>query len=163
MKSVTINRHRLIVRSILIAMYIGLLVVMLFTGKRHTILIDNKEAADGSYQAIDGMTVQIDKQEASEYYPGDRDKAMVNGQQHSIRVEILADGKVIENKFSVPLGQDMVLISVPKLVAGITPFMEPFTIQEEQASVPEPAAPQQFGGDSNAPAEAAPAAPVLIQ
>ncbi|MCE1195032.1 hypothetical protein LWX53_00840 [bacterium] len=166
MKPMTIvSRKRLIVRSALIAVYVALLVLMLLLGKRHTILIDNKEAEDGSYAAIDGMSVQIDSLASAEYYPGDRDKALVTGQRHKIKVEIFSESKVVEQSFSVPFGQDMVILSVPKLVAGIAPYLEPFVPQTESAAPSDAAGaaqPQAFGGDAAAP-EAAPAAPTLIQ
>jgi len=166
MKAISLKNPKLLVRSILVVVYVAILVLMLLTGKRHTILIDNKDAEDGSYQAIDGISVQIDKQESAEYYPGDRDKATVNGQKHSIKVEIFSDGKIVESTFAIPLMQDMVLLSVPKLVAGIEPYTIPFTIQLEQASAPDAGPPQgmQFGGDTVPPPDAvAPTAPVLIQ
>ena len=166
MKALSLKNPKVLVRSILILLYVALLVLMLLTGKRHTILIDNKDAEDGSYLAIDGMSVQIDKLESAEYYPGDRDRALVNGQKHTIRVEIFADSKVIESSFTVPLGQDMVLLSVPKLISGIEPYIVPFSIQLEQASAPDAGPPQgmQFGGDTvPPPEETAPTAPVLIQ
>ena len=78
------SARSLIARSILLALYIAIMVLMVITGRRHTILIDNKDAPDGSYTAIDGMEVRINNQEALEYYPGDRDKAVVQGQRHKI-------------------------------------------------------------------------------
>jgi hypothetical protein len=166
MKPMTkVGRKRLIVRSALVAVYVALLVLMLLLGKRHTILIDNKEAEDGTYTAIDGMSVQIDSLESAEYYPGDRDKAVVTGQRHKIKVEIFSESKVVEQSFTVPFGEDMVLLSVPKLVAGITPYVEPFVPQIDTAAASDAASatqPQEFGGDAAAP-EAAPAAPTLIQ
>lgn len=141
-----------LIRSALAAAYVLLLILMLVTGKRHTILIDNKDAADGTYEAINGMSVQIDNLESAEYYPGDRDKALVKGQRHRIKIELFDDEKIIEREFRVPFGQDMVLLSVPKLVAGIEPFIEPFTVKLEQAS--QDASPlqeqehQQFGTDA---------------
>lgn len=130
MKQVT---RRWLARSILLAVYIGLMVLMLVSGKQHTILIDNKDDPLGSYEAIDGMSVQIDNLESAEYYPGDRDRAVVQGQRHRIRVELFDDERVIEREFSVPFNQDMVLLSVPRLVSGMEPFIEPFTVQLEQA------------------------------
>ena len=166
MKPMTkVSRKRLIVRSALVAVYVAILVLMLLLGKRHTILIDNKAAEDGSYAAIDGMSVQIDSLESAEYYPGDRDKAVVTGQRHKIKIEILSESKVVEQSFSVPFGQDMVILSVPKLVAGIAPYLEPFVQQAESAAASDAAnatQPQAFGGDAAA-TEAAPAAPALIQ
>ncbi|HNX73799.1 MAG TPA: hypothetical protein PKJ53_06445, partial [Spirochaetales bacterium] len=40
----------------------------------------------------------------------------------------------IEKEISIPFGQSMVLLSIPKLVNGVEPYMVPFTIQEENAS-----------------------------
>ena len=68
-----------------------------------------------------------------EYYPGDRDKAVVNGQRHKIKVEIFSESKVVEQSFTVPFGQDMLILSVPKLVAGITPYVETFVPPTESA------------------------------
>jgi len=157
MKAISFRNRSFVVRSILVLVYIAVVIIMLMTGKRHTILIDNKDSEDGSILAIDGMSVQIDSQEAWEYYPGDRDKAVVQGQKHKVKVEIFADGKIVESVFSVPLGQDMVLLEVPKLIAGVEPYLKPFTVRQEQASSPVADSPQsiQFGGDSPAVDETA--------
>ncbi|MHB0897391.1 MAG: DUF6672 family protein [Spirochaetales bacterium] len=168
MKAISFRNRSFVVRSILVLVYIAVIVIMLMTGKRHTILIDNKDSEDGSILAIDGMSIQIDNQEASEYYPGDRDKAVVQGQRHKVRVEILADGKIVETAFRVPLNQDMVLLEVPKLLAGVEPYLRPFTVLQEQASAPAVDTPQsiQFGGDAVVPPDGspdAPPAPVLVQ
>ncbi len=125
------GKRRLIIRGSLIAVYVLLIVLMIFIGRRHTILIDNKDAPDGSYSAINGMEVSIDKLESSEYYPGDRDKALVQGQKHTIKIYIFDNNQTIEKTFTVPLWSDMMIISVPKLVAGIEPWIEPFTIAEQ--------------------------------
>lgn len=136
----TTKTRRLAIRGGLLVIYVLLMVLMIMTGRRHTILIDNKDAADGSYSAINGMEVAIDRQESSEYYPGDRDKAMVQGQTHKIKVTIFDDNKTIEKEFKVPLWSDVMIISVPKLIAGVEPWIEPFTmaeqIQEAQESGP---------------------------
>jgi hypothetical protein len=162
---ISLKSPRFIVRSILVLVYVAILLLMLVTGKQHTILIDNKDAEDGSYLALDGISVQIDTLESSEYYPGDRDKALVIGQKHSIKVEVFSDGKIVEADFAVPFGQDMVLLSVPAFLSGVRPYIKPFTIQQEQAQVPDSGPPQgyQFGGDSPVLDEAEPVAPVLIQ
>lgn len=132
-KNSTSKSKRWIVRSALAVVYVAIVILMMVTGRSHTILIDNKGAADDSYQAVDGMEVQIDRQEALEYYPGDRDKALVKGQRHSIKVEVFADGSVVEKPLRLPFGQDMILLSVPKMLAGIEPWMEPFTPLQAQA------------------------------
>jgi len=143
---------RLIIRSVLVLLYVSLLVLMLITGKRHTVLIDNKDDPNGLFGAINGMEVRIDSLESAEYYPGDRDKAVVKGQRHRIKVTLFDDEQVIEREFRIPLNQDMVLLSVPKMLSGIEPFIEPFTVQLEQASMDQTAnqneGHQQFGSDA---------------
>lgn len=125
------GKRRLIIRGSLLVVYVLLMALMIFIGRRHTILIDNKDAPDGSYSAINGMEVSIDRLDSSEYYPGDRDKVMVQGQKHSIKVNVFDNNQTIEKTFTVPLWSDMMIISVPKLVAGIKPWIEPFTIAEQ--------------------------------
>jgi hypothetical protein len=144
------KNRKLVVRTILVALYIGLALLMAVTGKRHTILIDNKDAEDGSYMAINGMSVQIDKQEASEFYPGDRDKVSVNGSRHSITVETFEDKKKTVQQFSLPFSApEMVILSVPKLLAGREPYILPFSALQEQNSSTDTTvgAPQSFGGE----------------
>ncbi|VBB39762.1 conserved hypothetical protein [uncultured Spirochaetota bacterium] len=157
------STRSLIARSILLALYIAVMLIMVITGRRHTILIDNKDAPDGSYMAIDGMEVQIDNQEALEYYPGDRDKAVVQGQRHKIKVDMFMEGREFEASFRIPFGQDMILLSVPKLAAGIEPYFEPFTVLESIASDAANEAPTSFGADSPVGLEEGPPVPELIQ
>lgn len=157
------SARSLIARSILLALYIVVMLIMVFSGRQHTILIDNKDAPDGSYTAIDGMEVQIDNLEALEYYPGDRDKAVVQGQRHKIKVNMFMEGREFEASFRIPFGQDMILLSVPKLAAGLEPYFEPFTVLESIASDAVEEAPSSFGADSPIGLEESPPAPELIQ
>lgn len=155
------KKRRRLVRGGLLVVYVLLMVLMIFTGRRHTVLIDNKDAPDGSYSAINGMEVSIDRLESSEYYPGDRDKANIQGQKHTITVTTFDDNKTIQKSFTLPLWSNMMLISVPKLVAGIEPWIETFTvaeqIEEAQASGP-PAGEMSFQSlGSVAPESAEPA------
>jgi len=127
----TMGKRRVLIRAGLILVYVLLLALMILSGRRHTILIDNKDASDGMYPAINGMEVSIDNLESAEYYPGDRDKAIVQGQKHSIKVTVFDTNETLEKTFTVPLWSDMMIISVPKMVAGIEPWIEPFTIAEQ--------------------------------
>jgi hypothetical protein len=159
----SMSPRSLIARSILLVLYIAIMMIMVVTGRRHTILIDNKDAPDGSYTAIDGMEVQINNLEALEYYPGDRDKAVVQGQRHKIKVDMFMEGREFEASFRIPFGQDMILLSVPKLAAGIEPYFEPFTVLESLNQDAAGEAPVSFGADSPIGLEEGPPAPVLIQ
>lgn len=124
----TSKKKTIIVRSILVAVYILLAVIMFVTGRTHTVLIDNKNAEDGSYKAINGMVVTINNLKPSEFMKGDRDKFTVKGQTVKIKVESF-DGKVDDTySLKIPLVQDAVLISVPKLVNNIESPMENFSL-----------------------------------
>lgn len=138
----TTGKRRAYIRAGLILVYVLLIALMIFLGRRHTILIDNKDAGDGMYPAINGMEASIDKQESAEYYPGDRDKAIVQGQRHSIKVTVFDTNETLEKTFTVPLWSDMMIISVPKMVAGIEPWIEPFTIAEQIQEAQESAPPE---------------------
>ena len=151
------NARKTVVRAVLGVAYAAVLVLMLVTGRQHTVLIDNADAPDGSFAAVDGMAVQVNRLESAEYYPGDRDKAMVKGQKHRIKVEIFNEGKVEERAFRVPFGQDMVILSVPKMLAGIDPWIEPFSVRQAQPEDSGGNQSMQFGGDAVPPAEGLPA------
>ncbi|TXT50769.1 MAG: hypothetical protein FD137_224 [Spirochaetes bacterium] len=80
----------------------------------------------------------MNRLESAEYYPGDRDKAVIQGQSHKIKVELFMEGRTEERTFRVPFGQDMVIIYVPKLLAGQEPWLESFTLnQQQQSTAPE--------------------------
>ena len=121
-------KKMIIVRSVIVVVYIMLAVVMFVTGRSHTVLIDNKAAEDGSFKAINGMEVTINKLPSSEFMKGDRDKFVVKGQNVKIKV-VSFDGQVEDTfKVKIPLAQDAVLISIPKLVNGLDGAVEPFKI-----------------------------------
>jgi len=136
--------RRMIVRGVLFAAFVGFAALAFVTGKGHTLLIDNKDAEDGSVQAIDGVMVSVDRQEALELYSGDRDKAVVMGQAHTVSIEIIAEGTKVRKKFRLPIGGEMLLLSVPKLMAGLEPWVSPFVPVQVVVSEEEGA------GESNA-------------
>jgi hypothetical protein len=135
--------RRIAIRAALVAVYVGLTLLVFIMGKGHTILVDNKDAEDGSVRAIDGVMVAVDRQEALELYAGDRDKAVVMGQVHTVSIEIIADGTKVARRIRLPLGEEMLLLSVPKLAAGREPALVPFV-------APQAAAPEEGVGNTNA-------------
>ncbi len=122
----SVSLRRWLIRAAAIAVYAGLIALVFITGKGHTILIDNKNAEDGSVPAIDGVMVSVDGREALELYKGDRDRENVSGQNHRVSVEIIADGRKIEKSIRLPIGEDILLLSIPMLVAGREPALIPF-------------------------------------
>lgn len=122
------KKKTVLVRAAIAVVYILLAVAMFVTGRTHTVLIDNKSAEDGSFKAVNGMEITINHLPSSEFMKGDRDKFTVKGQHVKIHVESF-DGQ-IDTVFMVkiPLKQDAVLVSVPKLVNGVAGAVEPFSM-----------------------------------
>lgn len=155
-KSATPAR-RWIIRSSCAVVYLALLVLLFVNGKGHVILIDNKDA--GAHAALEYVLVGVNGGEGVEYYAGDRDKASVKGQKHRLSIE-LEDGTKVEKSISVPLAEEMVLVSIPLLLADAEGSVVPFVPKDV-------APPADVGGNVNeftAPlgpdAEAAPEAPL---
>lgn len=115
-----VKERRLIVRTGCVILVIGVAVWMYFLGRQHTVLVDNRavEQAAGTIQALSVVEVRVDGQKDIELYPRDRDQFIVTGQRHTITMKF-ADSSYndveIVRSFSIPLEQDMVLISLPLL------------------------------------------------
>jgi len=118
-----VRRRRLLIRVALLAVYVGLATLAFVTGKAHTVLIDNKDTEQA--EGIDGVLVEVNGGEQLELYRGDRDKVAVQGQGLRVRVELL-DGTATEKRLRLPVGQDMLLLSIPGLLAGSETALEPF-------------------------------------
>jgi hypothetical protein len=123
--------RRLIVRSGLVLVYALLVALAFVTGKSHTILIDNKDRAEGPFQAIDGILVTIDGREPLELYKGDRDMVKVKGQKLRVTLEPIAGGDKETAELRIPMDVDMLLLSVPMLAAGREDCLEPFVTSEQ--------------------------------
>jgi len=142
-KGPRLTARRLAVRLALAAVFVGLAFLAFVLGKGHTILVDNKDAEDGSVQAFDGVMVTIDRQEPLEMYLGDRLAAAVMGQSHTVTIEDINTGTKIERRIRLPLDEEMLLLSVPKLAAGQEPAVVVFV-------APESAPVEEGAGESNA-------------
>jgi len=138
----SLKTRRLIVRGGLLLVYAGLIAVSLVLGKGHTVLLDNKDSEDGSVKAIESFSVSVNGEEPIPFMSGDRDMTKVQSQWHTLVVDI--NGQKTEKKFTVPLGADMVLLSIPKLLAGVEPALVPFEPQDE----PAPASEEPAGNDN---------------
>jgi hypothetical protein len=110
-------------RFVAILIILVFAVVLFFIGKQHTVLIDNKTVTVGGQEirALQLVEIQIDNKDPLELAARDRDKEDVTGQKHSVTV-IYTDSNweeyTIERTFEVPLMQEMVLLSIPTLVAN---------------------------------------------
>ena len=137
MKNVPVNRRRLLIRLILAVLWISLGVLLFVKNRGHTVLLDNKNVETPEIRAPDLIMVAVDGKAAVEFFRGDRDQVKIAGSRHVIRIEF-SDGKPpFEGEFSLPLGPDMFLLSIPKMLNGIEPFIEVFYTQSESRNVEE--------------------------
>lgn len=122
--------RRPFIRIVLILLWILLGVIIFFTGRGHTLLVDNQSAKDGSYKAFEMINVTVDNQNDEEIWEGERIRLTVAGAKHSIFVEFDDGREPVKREFVLPVKEDMYLLSVPKMIAGMD-FVEPFRIQDQ--------------------------------
>lgn len=133
-KSLGGPNRRLIVRGGVLIVYLALIIFVFVSGRGHTVLVDNKTAADESYQAFSLVKVYVGNEDGLELMPRDRDKVVVRGQRQVIRIETREAATVTEKTIRIPIGVDTVLVSLPKMAAGIEPFWEPFVVEIQRVS-----------------------------
>jgi hypothetical protein len=122
---ISVKQRRLILRIVLAVIWIGLGIILFIFNRGHTLLVDNKNVETG-LQAPDLIKVTVDKKKTLEFFRGDRDIFEVGGGKHRIYIEF-SDGKPpFEAYFTLPLGPDMFLLSVPKMINGVEPWIEEF-------------------------------------
>ena len=166
-----VRTRRLVIRLALVVVYFALIAVFFLIGKGHSILVDNKDVSE-EILGLDGVLVSIDGREALELYPDDRDRENVRAQTHRVRVEDFNGEVLAEKRFTLPLNKDMIVLSVPKLVAGIEPFLDDFVpLTALQANDEDDGSGEQFTSPDAVipgaeplealPAEEIPAVPVL--
>lgn len=151
--------RRLAVRCGLAAVYAALLALAFVTGKSHTILVDNKDRAEGPFPAIDGILVSIDGKESLELYAGDRDMVKVQGQRLRVTLEGLSGGDKKTAELKIPMDQDMLLLSVPMLAAGRADSLEPFVTADQPREAEGAAGDESAFTSPDAPSSAEPTVP----
>jgi hypothetical protein len=132
--TVRIPTKRLIVRGGVLIVYLALTILVFVSGRGHTVLVDNKTAGDESYQAFSLVKVYVGNGDGLELMPRDRDKVIVRGQRQLIRIETREPATVTEKTLRIPIGVDTILVSIPKMAAGIEPFWEPFVVEIKRVS-----------------------------
>ena len=131
-KGIDVRQRRLLIRAALAVLWIGLGVLLFVLNRGHSLLVDNHNVTAPELRAPDLIKITVDKGKPLEFFRGDRDIFDVGGGQHRIRVEF-SDGKTpFETTFSLPLGPDMFLLSIPKMINNVEPYIEVFRSQQEQ-------------------------------
>lgn len=137
-----VKTRRLLVRLGLLVVFFGLMAFVFVTGKGHTLILDNKDSADGSIKALESVSISVDGQEPMDFSAGDRDVAKVKGQSHRVEITV-KDSQMVQHRITLPLQEETLLLSIPKLLAG-----QPAVITFVPLDVAPPA--EQTTGNSNA-------------
>jgi hypothetical protein len=132
------NRRRLVIRLALVLVWFLLGTLLFIFHRGHTLLVDNRNLQDEGIRAPDLITVSVDGSPPLEFFRGDRDRYNLGGSKHRIRIEFSDGTAPFEGTFNLPIKDDTYIISVPKLINGIEPFVEVFhTVQENRAQAEE--------------------------
>ena len=118
MMRVRTKKGRRLVKVGLVACYVLIMALMFLFGRSHTVLIDNNGDAAGKYKAVDGCAVSFGGDKPIEMFTGDRDKIMLRGQTHRVRIRFFDGQDDVTGTISIPLFEDAVLVSIPALVSG---------------------------------------------
>ena len=122
------------IRAALVLLWIGLGALLFTVYRGHTLLVDNRNTDEG-LRAPDLITVSVDGGKGLEFFRGDRDRFTVAGARHRIRIEFGDGSPPFEREFSLPIRDDMYMLSVPRMLNDL-PFVEVFH------TAPEPRAPE---------------------
>ena len=124
-------RRRLLIRLSLAVVWIGLGVLLFVLNRGHSLLVDNRNVESPNIRAPDMITVTVNKTKPNEFFRGDRDIYKVGGGKHRIKIEFSDGTSPFETSFNLALGPDMYLLSIPKMINGIEPYIEVFHPQPE--------------------------------
>jgi len=118
--------RRALVRAGLVVLYVALVALSFVGGKSHSVLVDNRDVEADGLTAFGYVTVGVDRQETQELMPGDRVMFKVKGQKHRISLEVEGqEGKAVK-ELVLPIGEEMVVVSLPRLAKGFEPAWETF-------------------------------------
>ena len=131
---IKIRRRRLFIKLALAALWIALCVLLFTVNRGHTLLMDNHDVEVPQLGAPDLIRVTVDKGKSSEFFRNDRDLFKVRGSRHRITVEFSDGNQPFETEFTLPIGPDMFIVSIPKMINGVEPFFEVFHSQPETRS-----------------------------
>ena len=129
--NITVKQRRLIIRAALSALWIGLGALLFTLNRGHTLLVDNRNQENPPLTAPDLIKITVDQGKAIEFFRGDRDIFDVGGGRRRIHIEFSDGAPPFEAHFTLPLGPDMFILSIPKMLNGIEPFIEEFHTQRE--------------------------------
>ena len=127
-----LKRRRLLIRLALVVVWIGLGILLFVLNRGHSLLVDNRNVENPGLRAPDLISVSVNNGKAFEFLRGDRDLLKVRGAKQQISIEFSDGTPAFKTSFFLPLGPDMFLLSIPKMINGIEPYIEVFHTQPER-------------------------------
>ncbi|MDR2210094.1 MAG: hypothetical protein LBO65_01305 [Spirochaetaceae bacterium] len=125
--------RRLTIRAILAVLWIGLGALIFVFNRGHTLLVDNRDPENPRHRAPDRIEVSVDSNRPLEFFRGDRDRFTVTGSKHRITIRFSDGTPDFTGTFILPIRDDMYILSIPKMINGIEPFVEVFhTVPESR-------------------------------
>lgn len=112
------KKMQTIVKIGLVIGYLAIMGLMFVFGRSHTVIIDNNSDPSGIFSAIDGCTVSFDGDKGIEMFKGDRDKIVVRGQHHTVKISFFNGQEEVSGTIRIPLFEDAVLVSIPAIASG---------------------------------------------
>ena len=134
---VNTKKRRLLIRLALAIVWTSLGVLLFVTNRGHTLLVDNRNVETPAIRAPDMIKVTVDKKKALDFFRGDRDIFDLGGGSHRVCIEFSDGTPPFEKRFKLPLGPDMFILSIPKMINGVEPYYEVFFTQQESRGAEE--------------------------
>ncbi|MDR0629257.1 MAG: hypothetical protein LBG24_06425 [Treponema sp.] len=128
----TANFRRTIIQIVTVVIWIGLGIIIFVNFRGHTLIVDNRNVEEAGLEAPDLITVTVNEGDSREFFRGDRDLVSVTGGSHRILVEFNNGSPSFEGRFRLPVVENMYILSIPKMIKGIKPFVEPFYTEPER-------------------------------
>jgi hypothetical protein len=129
---------RKLVRAGIVVGWFLLGTILFITSRGHGLLVDNRNVEALQIEAPKEINVSVDGGAGLAFFRNDRDRFTVTGSRHRIRVEFSDGQSPVEQEFVLPIKYDMYILSVPKMLNGIEPFVEVFhTIPEPREALEE--------------------------
>ena len=130
----SLNKRKLIIQISLGVIWILLGIVIFVNFRGHNLFVDNRNTESPQLRAPDLIAVTVNKDKPLEFFRNDRDMFRVGGGTQKIKIEFSDGTPVFETSFKLPLGPDQYILSIPKMLNGVEPYIEVFYTQQESRS-----------------------------
>ncbi len=156
----------LVQRSCVLLGLVGLSVLLFYTGKGHTLILDTNAVTLNGQELKSAETIEVSVDGKEPESMGRAERVMLNvaGPRHTISIEVVSGGdKKVSQRFALPTFMDTAVVSIPAILndapreAWVTKFVPP-PVEDTPAEQMQKQEDAPASG-SPAPGSPAPAAP----